>query len=318
VDETNAAGGINGRQIEMVYEDGKCDGKAAALAAQKLVTVDKLQLIVGGACSGETLAAAPIAEQSKVLLISAASSSPLITTAGDYIFRVYPSDLGFASQLTGLLRNKSVKKVALVSEQTDYAQGLRNAFLSNAKDAGMTVVADENFATDISDFKAIAGKLNSAQAEAIFINPQTPAGAVRIIKQLRDLGNTTQVYGVGIFSNDEFAKSGKFVDGMIILDIAAASNKALGDKLALNFKSKFGHDSAFPTFSNATYDTLGIVKGAISKAGYDATKIKDYLYTMKHYVGVIGNISFDTNGDPVGINSYIVKQIKDGHIVDYK
>lgn len=317
-DETNASGGIDGRQVELIYEDGKCDGKAASLAAQKLVTVDKVQLIVGGACSGETVAAAPIAEEGKVLLISAASSAPAITEAGDYVFRTYPSDLGFSHQLSDLISRKGVKKVALISEQTDYAQGLRNAFLADMQSKGIQVVADEQYASDVADFKSIVGKVDAAAPEAIFVNPQAPANAVRIIKQLRDTGNTTQLYGVGIFTNEDFAKSGKFVDGMVILDIASASNKEFGEKVAAAFKAKFGADSAFPIFSNMTYDTLGIVKNAISKVGYDGTKIKEYLYDMKPYSGIVGNISFDSNGDPEGINAYIVKQIQSGQIVDYK
>ena len=75
VEEINAAGGINGRQISVIYEDGKCDGTASASAAQKLVNVDKVKVIIGGFCSGETLGAAPIAEQNKVILISPSSTS---------------------------------------------------------------------------------------------------------------------------------------------------------------------------------------------------------------------------------------------------
>ena len=92
VDEINEAGGVNGRMIEIIAEDGRCTGTDAASAAQKLVNVDKVVAIVGGQCSGETLAAAPIAESAKVVMISPVSSSPDVTAAGDFIFRDYPSD----------------------------------------------------------------------------------------------------------------------------------------------------------------------------------------------------------------------------------
>lgn len=92
VDEINEEGGINGQPIQLISEDGKCTGVAAANAAQKLVNVDKVIAIIGGLCSGETLAIAPIAEAGKVPTISTCASSPEISTAGDYSFRVYPSD----------------------------------------------------------------------------------------------------------------------------------------------------------------------------------------------------------------------------------
>ena len=76
VNEINAAGGIGGRQIEMIYEDGKCNGKDGANAMQKLVNVDQVKIVIGGFCSSESLAAAPIAMNNKVLLFSPGSSSP--------------------------------------------------------------------------------------------------------------------------------------------------------------------------------------------------------------------------------------------------
>ena len=78
--EINAQGGINGKQIELLVEDSKCDGTDAANAAQKLINIDGVQAIIGGFCSSETLAAVPIATQNKVLLFSGGSSSPKLTS----------------------------------------------------------------------------------------------------------------------------------------------------------------------------------------------------------------------------------------------
>jgi branched-chain amino acid transport system substrate-binding protein len=92
VEQINSKGGIGGKKIEMIYEDGKCAGKDAASAAQKLVSVDQVKFIVGAGCSGETIAAAPIVEPAKVLTLSPVSSNATISTMGDYIFRNHPSD----------------------------------------------------------------------------------------------------------------------------------------------------------------------------------------------------------------------------------
>ena len=86
VEEINSSGGVNGKMIELIMEDGKCDGATAARAAQKLISIDKVKIILGGHCSTETLAIAPLAERNKVLLLASTSSSPAISGAGEYIF----------------------------------------------------------------------------------------------------------------------------------------------------------------------------------------------------------------------------------------
>ena len=92
VEEINSKGGVNGRKLELIYEDSKCNPKDGNAAAQKLVNIDKVKVIIGGYCSGETLGAAPITESNEVILISPSSSSPDITKAGDFVFRLAPSD----------------------------------------------------------------------------------------------------------------------------------------------------------------------------------------------------------------------------------
>ncbi len=149
---------IAGKPVQVIYEDGKCNGQDSASAAQKLVNVDKVQIILGGPCSGETLAAAPIAEQGKVLLLSPLSSSPTVTTAGDYIFRNYPSDIQVAKTLVSKVL-KAGKKIALLTEQTDYAQGYRGAVKTHMGNAGQTLALDEVFPVDNTDFRTLLSKV---------------------------------------------------------------------------------------------------------------------------------------------------------------
>ncbi|MEK6861104.1 MAG: ABC transporter substrate-binding protein, partial [Nanoarchaeota archaeon] len=87
LEDINSAGGINGRQLVAIFEDGKCNAKDANTAGLKLIDQDKVIAIVGGTCSSETLAIAPNAESKKIPLISPSATNPKITDAGDYIFR---------------------------------------------------------------------------------------------------------------------------------------------------------------------------------------------------------------------------------------
>src|SRR3989344_4743654 len=124
VDEINKAGGVNGRELSLVVEDGKCNGKDAASAAQKLVNVDNVKVIIGGICSSESLAITPIAAEKKVAVFSPGSSSPALTNYSPYFFRNYPSDASQGKVLAEIAYNdKNWRKVAFLQEQTDYALG---------------------------------------------------------------------------------------------------------------------------------------------------------------------------------------------------
>ena len=93
VEEINAAGGINGRMLELIVEDSKCAAQDAITAYNKLTDVDGVKIILGTTCSGSMLGAAPLAEKDGVVLLSASATSPDIASAGDYIFRTAINDL---------------------------------------------------------------------------------------------------------------------------------------------------------------------------------------------------------------------------------
>src|SRR3989344_5132019 len=120
VDEVNAAGGIAGMQVKLIIEDGKCNPDGGATGTQKLVNVDGVKIVLGGACSGETLAAAPITEAAKVILLSPSATSPKVTTAGDFVFRTSPSDANAGRIAAEKAYGAGYKSAALITETTDY------------------------------------------------------------------------------------------------------------------------------------------------------------------------------------------------------
>ena len=128
-DEINNQGGINGRKIQVIFEDGKCDSKAATAAGNKLINLDKVKMIVGGVCSGETLAIAPMAEKNNVILISPASTNPKVTQAGDYVFRLIPSDSFQGKFAAEYMYNTLGKRsIAVLYTKNDWGVGVSNVF----------------------------------------------------------------------------------------------------------------------------------------------------------------------------------------------
>jgi len=301
VKEINSAGGVNGRQLEAIFENGGCNGKDATTAATKLIDVDKVPVIVGGYCSSETLGAAPLAEQAKVALVSPASSNPSISQAGDYIFRVTPSDAGQGTAIAEEIIKRGYHKVAVIVANTDYSLGLANAFKESFESKGGVIVVWEVYDRDSKDFRTQVAKARASQPEAIYLSAYPVDGAL-LVKQIRDLKMTMPLFGGEIFgSKDVVDAAGKEnLEGLVY---ATPKFDAESPK-AKNFLSKAqqvrGAELALPTFAADAYDAVYLIAEALKqKPGEEpsGTIVKDYLYTVKEWDGAGGRLTIDSNGD---------------------
>ena len=169
--------------IELIYEDGKCNGKDSTSAAQKLISVDKVDMILGWVCSAETLAAAKVAQAYKIPMLSAASSAPAISKLWEWIWRFY-SDINQAHLIADYLNDKWSKNIAVLYENTDYAvdffQTLKPLYKWN-------ILIDEKINSDERDLWIVAKKV-AKQVESldavIFVNGWTDSLFLWIINKL--------------------------------------------------------------------------------------------------------------------------------------
>lgn len=315
VDEINSAGGINGQQVEVIYEDGKCSGKDAASAAQKLVSIDQVKVIVGGTCSGETFGAAPVTLPAKVILFSSVSSAPKVGDLGRYVFRNHPNDNLAGDQLARYI-SSHYKKVAIISEQTDYAQGLRTAFTEALKAGTATLVFDESYVSSTKDFRSMISKLKDSGAEALFIDAQVGSNAAQIAKQARDLGVGAQLF-TAYLTGPEFVKANPAVEGTIIIDVPGLSSGAKGEALLDAYSAKYKSEPNYKFFVGTSYDATHIVADAIEAEGLDTDKIADYLHSLKDYTGSIGTYSLDSEKAEVIGLGLVFRQVKNGEAIDF-
>jgi branched-chain amino acid transport system substrate-binding protein len=306
VDQVNKDGGINGRMLELVSEDGKCDPQAGGTAAQKLVSVDKVAVIVGGSCSGETLAAAAITEPAHVVLISGSATSPKISTAGDYVFRTIPSDaLAGKVAATYAYKQLNARKVAVISELTDYAQGLRNVYKDSFTALGGTIVADETYTTGDTDFRTQILKIKQANPDVIYVVPQSPTPGIAIMKQLHENGIKAKLTTAEVLlDRDAIKGAGATLEGVIGVEAGVDyQNNPQAKAYAAAYKAKFNEDPG--TFSANAYDAITLVINAMkaNNGKVDTNQIRDYLYNVKNWPGAVGSITMDKNGDPLlGLN----------------
>ena len=312
VAEINAAGGINGRQIELLAEDGRCNGTDAASAAQKLINVDHVTAIVGGQCSGETLAAAPIAEAAKVVMVSPVSSSPDVTKAGDYIFRDYPSDALKTKAMAKVFAEKGYKKMAILTENTDFATAFRDSLVSNV---GSDAVAfNETVEPGTKDFRTLMTRLKDVKFDIFVPNSQTDASIAAEMQQLREAGITQPAISHDVADSvtlGEIAKDA--VEGLQVVSISSKLGEGGTDSFATHFRAKYGEPQANLSFATLAYDAANLLAKAIAAVGTDGPALQKYLTEMPSYEGAAGSFHFDANGDVVGIG-YVMKEFHDGKI----
>ena len=315
VDEVNQNGGINGRVLEVIYEDGKCTGRDAVNAAQKLVNVDNVEIIIGGVCSGEALAILPITEQNNVLVLSPSASSPDLSSAGEYFFRNNPSDDSGGAFLANIIRGDNHKSVAVISENTDYAQALRRVFTEQFVEGGGEIVADESFVPGTSDFRSILTKIKATAPDAIFINPQLEDAGGNIAKQITELAIDAQLYGSNILSGFKAIEvGGESVDGIKLFDnpgLNPSNQKA--NSFLTNYQEQYG-DLSIEFYLGAGYDAVYLLAQAIREVGTDTDALQSYLDDLRSFDGVIGMYSFNEYHDLAGIN-HVLKRVENGEVI---
>lgn len=313
VDEINNAGGIYGKSIEMIYEDGKCKGKDAANSASKLIHADNVKFIIGGICSSETLGAAPIAEENKVILFSTGSGSPAVTSAGDYVFRNFPSDASSGTKIAEFAVYNNFHKVAVLAEETDAAKGIQEVFKKRFLELGGDLVGDESFKSESRDLRTQITKIKSVSPDAVFLLPQTPATAAIGLRQFKELGITFQILSHEMVNSD-LARS--LAEGVVYAEANFDEKTPLAQAYFKAYKEKYGNlDSSLPpVYLTTSYDAVYIFKELLEKYGEDSEKIKQGLYGIKNRQGAAGVLTIDENGDAV--LEYVVKTIKDGKAVD--
>ncbi len=320
IEEINAAGGIDGRTIELITEDGKCDPQVGGTAAQKLVNVDGVKIIIGGACSGETLAAAEITEPARVILISPSASSPKVTEAGDFVFRTYPSD-ALAGRIAAKYsyQNLNARKAAVFTELTDYAQGLREVYKTAFTELGGEIVSDETYTTGDADFRTQVLKIKTAKPDVIYFVPQTATPGITFVKQLRENKVTAKLVTAEVLLDRQVVKDNAAVlEGVIGVEPAVDwDNNPKANAFREAHRAKYaGADPG--AFSANAYDAVYLIKEAleatIADGDIDTVKIRDWLYQVKNWPGSVGPLTIDANGDPImGEN---VRKIVGGEVTD--
>ena len=309
VEEINAAGGVNGRMIELIVEDSKCSAQDAITAYNKLTDVDGVKIILGTSCSGAMLGAAPLAEKDGVVMFSGLATNPDIAEAGDYIFRTSLNDAQLGVDTGNLLWEDGVRKLATISESTDYAEGVRRTTAEQFESLGGEIVGEERYASDATDFRTPLTKLFSENPDALHIAAQSEFTGGTVVKQARELGYEGPIYSeIVVIGTTALEIAGDAATGLkaVITDIDPANEK--GQEVLGNFRERYGYVTLAWYLASA-YDDVYITAACLEETNddQDADGFRDCLYDIT-WSGAIGdNYSFDERGEVVGLANVVVE-----------
>ena len=309
MDEINAAGGIDGRRLELVIEDSKCSAQDAINAYNKLTDVDGMKIILGTSCSGAMLGVAPLAEADGVVLFSGLASNPDIANAGDYIFRTQISDIEVGIRTGNVLWADGVRALATITEETDYAEGVRRTSVAQFEKNGGKVIAEERYGSDTTDFRSQLTKLLEANPDALHIVPQSEFSAGTIVKQARELGYEGPIYGETIsVGTTALDIAGDAATGIKAITAAPDPNNAKAQEVLANFRERYKYIT-LPWHLGSAYDDVYIAAECLKRTNddQDADGFRDCLYDIT-WSGALGNdYSFDEDGEVVGLSRAVVE-----------
>ncbi len=308
VDEINAAGGIDGRMIELIVQDSKCSAQDAITAYNKLTDVDGVKIILGTSCSGAMLGAAPLAEADGVVLFSGLATNPDIAEAGDYIFRTAMSDALLGIDTGNELWADGIRTLATITEATDYAEGVRRTSVAQFEKLGGEVVAEERYPSDITDFRSQLTKLINANPDALHIAAQQEFSGGTIVKQARELGFDGPIYGeIVVVGTTALEVAGEAATGVKAIAAVLDPDNQMAQEVLRNFRARYDYVT-LPWYLGSAYDDVYITAECLRQTGddQDADGFRDCLYDIT-WSGAIGeNYSFDEKGE-ISLSNVVVE-----------
>ena len=315
--QVNASGGVLGKKINLILADNKSEPAEAANATTKLITQDKVSIVMGPIVSSNVLATVKIAEDNKVVVMTPTGTNEKITVDNGkvhpFAFRACFID-PFQGRVMANYATKSLKvktAVIYIDSSSDYSKGVAAAFEETFVKNGGKIVGKEAFLQKDQDFKATLTKIKALNADIVFI-PAYYEEVGKIVKQARELGINQPLLGTDGWDNPKVVE----IAGAAALNNTFFSNHYSSQdsdpnvrKFIEAYKAEYKEEPS--SMAALGYDAAMIVVDAIKRANTtDAAKVKEAMEHTKNLQVSTGIVTMDSNHNP--IKSAVVIEMKDG------
>jgi branched-chain amino acid transport system substrate-binding protein len=317
VDEANAAGGVNGKLIDPKIADDKNDPTECANAGSKLINQDGVKLIVGSVASKCSNPLSDLCQSSKVVMISTASTNPMVTVTDkgvrkDYVFRACYIDpfQGAVGARFALDNLKAETAAVLYDVGNDYSKGLAEYFKNTFTQGGGTIVLYKSYAKDDVDFSSLLTDVKQANPEVLFL-PDYYQKVGLIARKARELNIPAKLLGGDGWDSPDMTKiAGDAINGGYFTNhYSPDDQRPEVQDFVKKYKAKYG--ASPDALATLAYDATNLMLEAIRRAGNEKPEaVRDAMAKISDFPTVSGKISFDKNGNP--LKSAVVLQYQDG------
>ncbi len=324
VDEINAGGGVLGRPLELVHYDVQHDAKKAITAAKRLISDDRVDVIVGGSTTGTTMAVVPLAEKAGMPFVSLAGAAVIIDPVKTWVFKTPHTDTMACAKIFEDMQKRGIARIGMISGTGGFGKSMRGQCQTLAPAYGIEVVADETYGPKDSDMTAQLTKIKNAEGVQAVLNPGFGQGPAIVTKNYGQLGMTglPMYQSHGVASKSYIDLAGPAAEGVRLPAAALVVADKLPDDdpqkpIVMAYKTKYETETGEPvsTFGGHAYDGLMMVLAAIHRAGgpEDKARVRDELERTTGFMGTAGIVNMSPK-DHMGLDlsAFRMLEIRDG------
>jgi branched-chain amino acid transport system substrate-binding protein len=322
VDKLNAAGGIDGRKIELIVKDSGASAEKAVSFAKQLIEEENVLAIVGPSTSGETMQIKPICEEAKMILVSCAAAEVIVNPLAKYVFKTPQKDSQAVTWIYRTMKDMGISKIAVLSGADGFGKAGKAQLEEIAKTSGIDILVNEVYDPKETDLTAVITKVKGTPGVQAVVN-WTIAPAQSIVpKNMKQLGLDVPLFQSHGFGNIKYVEqAGEAAEGtlfpsgrLLIVDELEDDHpqKAVLAAYKKDYESTYHEDVS--TFGGHAYDAMLIVTEAIKKAGStDREAVRDAIESLTGLAGTAGVFNFSAQ-DHTGLDltAFEMLTVKDG------
>lgn len=310
VEKINAAGGVLGRKLQLTVYDSAGDAEKARTFAKRLIEQDKVDMLVGGSTTGETMAVVPLVEQAGLPFVSLAGAVVIVEPVKKWVFKTPHTDRMACEKIFVDMQSRKLSKIALISGAGGFDKSMRGECLKVAPKHKIEVVADETYGAGDTDMTAQLTKIKGTAGVQAVLNAGFGQGPAIVTRNFKQIGMSLPLYQSHGVASKEFIKlAGDAAEGVRLPAAALLVADALPDsdpqkKVVVDYKRAYESrfKSEVSTFGGHAYDGLMLALEAVKKAGgTDKAKVRDALEGLRGYIGTGGVVNMSAQ-DHLGLD----------------
>ncbi len=328
VDKVNAAGGVNGRKLELVLKDSAGSPEKAVSFAKQLIEEEKVLGIIGPSTSGETMQIKALCEENQMILLSCAAAEVIVNPVAKYVFKTPQKDSQAVTWIFRTMKEKGITKIAVLSSSDGFGNAGKKQLEDLAKPEGIEILANEVYDKQATDLTDILTKVKgTAGVQAVVNWSIVPAQSI-VAKNMKQIGMTAPLFQSHGFGNRKYVEqAGIAAEGTLfpagrLLVVEELPDGHPQKQLLGTYKQDYetAYKEDVSTFGGHAYDALLIMVEALKKAGQpDRAKVRDAIEGLTGLVGTAGVYNFSpTDHTGLDLNAFEMLTVKDGKFTIYK